>query len=149
MKILFLSLVMLSACGDHFVTTTTGPAVATTVEIAPNVAVTADRANQLAIGELCSAVSLARGTSALDAKMAALRAKADFTPAEFGYISRGEVATGMTQRAGICALGGNRMKVVYVKNTTTVGHFVEEMTFKGTPPVVLITDNYVVTGVRR
>ncbi len=146
MKMLVLALVTLSACDSHFITTTFGPDIPTTVAPATPVAVTTDRANQLAIGNICAAVFRTRGTLEHEARMAELRGQADFTPVEFDFIAKGEVAIGMTQRAGICVLGGNAMKVAYVKNTTTPGHFVEEMTFKGNPPVTLVTDNYGVTG---
>lgn len=147
MKKLLLSLVMLSACTDMFVTTTSSPGTLTTVEPTPTMPITSHVAEQLEIGEICAAVAANRGSSAQAEKIAELRQKADFTAVEIRLIASGEVAVGMSERAGICALGGNSMKADSVKTTTTEGHFVQEMTFIG--GTVLTTDNYVVIGVRR
>lgn len=146
-KILFACLAM-SACTDQLISTTTRGGTPTVIEPAPNVAVTQGRADQLAIGDLCADLARTRGTNGMAQDLAILRRSADFTTNEFALISRGEVAVGMSQRAAICALGGNSNTVKSVKSTTSTGHIREEMLFNGSPGVTLYTDNYVVTGIK-
>ncbi len=149
MKKLLLVCLLTAGCGEMFVSTTTSTPAGTTVEAAPNVAVTQDRVDQVAINDICADVARTRGAFGMNGKIAELRLKSDFTANDIALISRGEVAIGMTQQAAICALGGNSRTIQTVKNTTSPGHVREELIFNGTPEVTLFTDNYIVTGVRQ
>lgn len=147
MKKLFLILTMLSACSDQFVSTTDSTEAPTTVVATPGVGLTPEIAHQIAIGDICAAISMTRGTSQMDAKLAELRVQSDFTPAEITSISKGEIVIGMSERAGICALGGNRMRIKDVHTVTSTGHMTKAFIFYGSPSITLYTDNNVVTKV--
>ena len=56
------------------------------------------------------------------------------------------IAVGMSERAGVCALGGNAIKISSVRTVTTTGHVTKTFRFEGTANQTLVTDNGVVTG---
>jgi hypothetical protein len=141
-----LACILMAGCTEAFTTTYSSPASPVAVEVpTPVVDPTLSVANQADIGNTCAAIAAARGTAAAQAGIAELRLRAGFSETELGLISGGGVAAGMSERAAICALGGNSNTVTAIKTITAPGHVTKVFTF--TNGTRLYTDNGVVTVV--
>ena len=144
MKQLILACALLAGCTDMFTTAVRSTDAPTTIGDTPIVNPTSAVANQFDIGAICASVAKARGTAAAQSGIADLRQRAQFTEPELAYIANGQVATGMSEKAGLCALGGNGISIRKVKTTTSTGHVTKVFTFGNGS--VLNTDNGVVTS---
>ena len=104
--------------------------------------------HQVDTGHPCAAIAVARdggSTAAVNAGIRDLRTRGGFTEQELGLIARGEIAPGMSERAGLCALGDNG----YVLATTPVGTAAPTVTYRRAvtaQPLVLYVSNGVVIG---
>jgi hypothetical protein len=111
--------------------------------------------NQLAIGDVCSRIATARGPNgnpaAVQAGIAELRPTAQFSESDLSQIAAGLIVTGMSEKAGVCVLGGTGIAADAVTTTAANGHVMKTFTFSGggnAPPIYLYTDNGIVTGTR-
>jgi len=130
---------------NGFFTTVDSNFTAPTTFETPEVNPTASIANQADIGATCADIAASRGSSIAQTGINTLRLQATFNEVELGHIANGEVASGMTERAGICALGGNSAGVAEVKTITSPGHIAKVFTFTNIDGK-LYTDNGLVTS---
>jgi len=134
-----------AATPDGFMTTVdsnyTAPVTVPTPEVNPTYSI----AVQAAIGAACADIATSRGSSIAASGINTLRLQAGFTESELAHIAAGEVASGMTERAAICALGGNSATVAEVKTITSPGHIAKVFTFTNIPGK-LHTDNGLTTS---
>ena len=139
---------LLAGCSDDYFTTTKSvhPSGSTVVYDTPEVNPTASIAEQYDIGRTCGRIARQRGTEAVLPNIAELRLRSDFTETELDLIANGRIAVGMSERAGVCALGGNAIAFELVRTVTTPGHIVKTFVFKGATSITLVTDNGVVTA---
>lgn len=137
---------LVAGCSDPFETTISSPGGPATVIDTPVATSRNSLADQIAIGDICASILPVRSTPAAQPAIAELRSRTDFTERELAYIGSGQIATGMSERAGVCALGGNAVTIGSIKTVTTTGHVIKTLRFEGRSNMTLVTDNGIVTS---